>query len=430
MVDIMASNPFSRFLILWIGQFFSMIGSGLTSFALGIYIFQKTGSVTNFTMLLLCIFLPSVIIRPFGGVLADRFDRRLLMFLGDFGASFGTVFILILMYYQAGELWFIYLGIIISSVFGAFQNPAYKATVTDLLPKRLYDKASGLMQLANSSQYLVSPFIAGILLSFFDIKLIFIIDLCTFILAIITILWVRKGIGKTNLKKRTTKFISEFKEGIQELYNQKGVLWLITLTMLILFFVGLLQSLLVPMLLSLTDEKFTGIIQSITATGMIASSLVIGVFGSKKKYVKMLSISLFFTGISFSLIGANTNLIFITIAGFLFFCFLPFVNTSIEVLIRNNIANEKQGRIWSIISTITYFGSILAFLIAGFLADMVFNPLLAKGGLLSDSIGIIIGVGETRGIGLMFILAGLFVSTISVFILKIRSIRGLEKNID
>lgn len=420
------TRHFSRFFILWIGQFLSLIGSGLTSFALGIYIFQKTGSVTNFTMLLLCIFLPGIIFKPIGGVLADRLDRRLLMFFGDFGASFGTLLILLLMFYKPSGLWFIYLGIIISSIFGAFQDPAYKATITDLLPKDLYDKASGLMQLANSSQYLISPFIAGILLSFFDIQFIFMIDLLTFILAIITILWVRKSIGKTELRNQTSNFLHDFKEGFSELINQKGVFRLVLITMLVLFFVGLLQALLVPMLLSITDAKFTGIIQSITAAGMIAGSLVIGIFGSKKEYVKMLSISLFFTGVFFSLIGANTNLIFITIAGFMFFSFLPFVNTSIEVLIRNNIANEKQGRIWSIISTITYFGSIIAFLTAGILADKIFNPLLVPDGLLSSSLGKIIGVGETRGIGLMFIAAGVFISFISIILYKNSYIRKLE----
>ncbi len=422
------NKQYNKFLILWVGQFFSMIGSGLTSFALGIYVFQKTGSVTSFTMLLLCIFLPSVLIKPFGGVLADRFDRRLLMFFGDFGASLGTVFILILMHYLPSGLWFIYLGIIVSSISGSFQEPAYKATITDLLPKELYDKASGLMQLASSSQYLISPFIAGILLSFFNIKFIFMIDILTFILAVITTLWVRKSIGNIDLKRKTSKLLNDFKEGINELLNQKGVLWLVLITMFVLFFVGLLQSLLVPMLLSLTDAKFTGIIQSITAAGMIAGSLFIGIFGSKKKYVKMLSMSLFFTGVFFSLIGVNTNLIFITIVGFLFFSFLPFVNTSIEVLIRNNIDNEKQGRIWSIISTITYFGSIIAFLVAGFLADKIFNPLLQPGGLLALSIGKIIGIGETRGIGLIFIIAGIFISFISMIIFKNKYVRKLEFN--
>lgn len=425
-----SNKKFSNFFILWIGQFVSMIGSGLTSFALGVYIFQKTGSITNFSMLLLCIFLPVVIMKPLGGVLADKFDRRLLMFFGDFGSALGTILILVCMYLNQEGLWFIYLGTILSSVSGAFQEPAYKSTVTDLLSEKDYDKASGLMQLASSSQYLISPFIAGILLGYFNIYLIFAIDIITFLFAIIAILWVKNKIGKTTLVSRNSEFILDLKEGLFELFKQKGVFYLTLIIMLCLFFVGLLQSLIVPMLLSITDTKSVGIIQSVVGSGMIFGSLFLGIFGSTKKYIKMLSISLFFTGIFFSLIGISTNIVFITMAGFLFFSCLPFVNTSIEVLIRKNIANEKQGRIWSLTSTITYFGSIIAFSVAGPLADNVFNPLLRKNGILAETIGKVIGVGDYRGIGLIFILSGIFVSIISVFLIKNKAIRKLEPNIE
>lgn len=423
----MKENLFSKFIVLWFGQFISVIGSGLTSFALGIYILQKTGSVTEFTMLLLCIFLPSVLVKPFGGVLADRINRRTMMFIGDLGASFGTLFMLLMLGYLQDGLWFIYTGVAISSIFGAIQEPAYKASVTDLLPKDLYDKASGLMQLASSSQYLISPFIAGILLSLYRIEVIFFIDIGTFILALVSILWVRKNTGDFKAKSGNGRFLEDFKDGAKELIIQKGVLSLVVLTTVVLFFVGILQSLFSPMLLSLTDVKTVGIIQSIIASGMIAGSLIIGIFGYKKSYVKMLSVSLFFTGIFFALIGSSVNLVLIAIFGFVFFGWLPFVNTSIEVLIRNNIPNEKQGRLWAIISMLTYLGSIVAFLVAGILADNVFRPLLMPDGLLSYSLGRIIGVGDTRGIGLMFIISGIFISLGSLLIYYNKNIRRLDK---
>lgn len=423
----MRKNPFKIFLFLWFGQFISAIGSGLTSFALGIYLFQKTGSVTSFTMFLLCIFLPSVIVKPFGGVLADRVDRRLMMFIGDLGAAVGTLTIVLLMNHLQSGIWFIYLGTVISSVFGALQEPACKASVTDLLPKDLYDKGSGLMQLSSSSQYLISPLIAGILFSVYGITSIFIIDIASFVLALFTITWVRNSIGKIKQSNKTNNFLRDLKEGFGELLKQKGIFHLIVLTTSIMFFVGLLQSLFAPMLLSLTNAKTLGLIQTVIASGMIVGSLVIGTFGSIKKYVRILSLSLFFTGISFSLIGISTHLVLIALFGFMFFGFLPFVNTSIEVLIRNNIANEKQGRLWSLISTISYFGSVIAFLVAGMLADNIFTPLLMTNGILASSIGTIIGVGETRGIGLMFILSGAAISLIAFWIYSNKYISKLER---
>ena len=421
-------NLSSKFLIIWFGQFISMIGSGLTMFSLGVYVYQQTHAVSSYTFILLCVFIPPFILKPFGGILADRHDRRLMMLVGDLGATLGLLFIFFIMLRGDIQLWQIYLGIAISSTFSAFQEPAYKALVTDFIPKDQYAKASGLMQLAGSAQYLISPFLAGILLTLIDIKFIFMIDISTFLIASVIIIWTRRTSGKTKTEQAKQNFIDDFKEGIQEFSKNKGVVYLVVTTMLVLFFVGLFQSLFIPMLLSLTGPKTAGITQSICASGMLIGSLFIGLFGSKSKHVKVLSISLFLTGLFFANIGLSTSIIFITLAGFIFFATLPFVNTSIEVLIRKNIDNKKQGRVWSIISTITYLGSIVAFVVAGFLADKVFNPLLEVNGKLAGIVGSIIGIGESRGIGLMLIVSGVMISFISLLIFRNKFIKILDKN--
>jgi MFS family permease len=405
-----------------------MIGSGLTIFALGVYVYQQTHLVSSYTFILLCVFIPPFILKPFGGILADRYDRRLMMLIGDLGATLGLLFIFFMMSRGDIQLWQIYLGIAISSSFSAFQEPAYKALITDFIPKDQYAKASGLVQLAGSAQYLISPFLAGILLTIIDIKFIFMIDISTFLIASVVIIWIRKTLGKTKIKQSKQNFIDDFKEGIQEFSKNKGVVHLVVTTMIVLFFVGLLQSLFIPMLLSLTSTKTAGITQSICASGMLIGSLFIGLFGSKSKHVKILSISLFLAGLFFANLGLSTSIIFITMAGFMFFAVLPFVNTSIEVLIRKNIDNKKQGRVWSIISTITYLGSIVAFVVAGFLADKIFNPLLESNGILTQSVGLIIGTGEGRGIGLMFIVSGVIISFISLLIFRNKFIKNLDKN--
>jgi len=423
-----SENLSLKFLLIWFGQFISMIGSGLTIFALGVYVYQQTHLVSSYTFILLCVFIPPFILKPFGGILADRYDRRLMMLIGDLGATLGLLFIFFIMLRGNVQLWQIYLGIAISSIFSAFQDPAFKALITDLLPEDQYAKASGLMQLASSAQHLISPFIAGILLTIINIKFIFIIDISTFLIASIIIIWIRKTLQAVKAEQPKQNFMADFKEGITEFSRNKGVIWLVGITMAVLFFVGLLQSLLIPLLLSLTSPKLAGITQSVSASGMLVGSLFIGLFGSKNKHVKILSISLFLAGLFFANLGLSTSIIFIIIVGFMFFASLPFINTSIEVLIRMNIDNRKQGRVWSIISTITYFGSIVAFVVAGFLADKVFNPLLEVNGKLAGTVGSIIGVGEGRGIGLMLIISGIAISFISISILKNKFIRNLERN--
>lgn len=416
----------SKFLLIWFGQFISMIGSGLTIFSLGVYVFQQTHAVSSFTCILLCVFLPPFLLKPFGGILADRYDRRLMMLFGDLGATLGLLFIFFMMLKGTVQLWQIYSGIAISSIFSAFQEPAYKALVTDLIPRDQYDKASGLVQLAGSAQYLISPFLAGILLSLMDIQFIFMMDISTFLIASVITIWIRKASGTIQTEQLKQNFIIDFKEGIYEFSRNKGVVWLVGITMIVLFFVGLLQSLFIPLLLSLTGPKAAGITQSVCASGMLIGSSFIGLFGSKSTHVQVLSVSLFLAGLFFANLGLSRNIIFITTAGFLFFAVLPFVNTSIEVLIRKNIDNQKQGRVWSIISTITYSGSIVAFVAAGFLADKVFNPLLEVNGKLAGSVGSIIGTGADRGIGLIFIISGLMISVLALWAWWNRKIRGLE----
>ena len=171
------NHEYSRFLIVWFGQFISSIGGGLTAFALGIYVFELTGSATKYSMILLAAFLPSLLLKPIGGTLSDRINRQFLMILGDLGSAAGLIFIIMMMLLGMNDLWVIYLGTVISSIFVAFQNPAYKASVTDLVDKAFYSKASALMQLAESAKFLISPIVAGYLLKIMDIKGIIFIDI-------------------------------------------------------------------------------------------------------------------------------------------------------------------------------------------------------------------------------------------------------------
>lgn len=158
-------NNFYKFLLLWVGEFISSIGGGMTSFGLGVYVFSKTGSATAMTLVTLVGFLPTILLGAPAGVLADRYDRRLLMMLGDELSSLGVLFIFICMLQGNAALWQICLGVGISAVFSSLMAPAYRATVTDLLTKEEYAKASGLVSLADSARYLISPVLAGILLS-------------------------------------------------------------------------------------------------------------------------------------------------------------------------------------------------------------------------------------------------------------------------
>ncbi|MHB9132794.1 MAG: MFS transporter [Armatimonadota bacterium] len=418
-------KSFGRFFIVWVGQLVSNIGTGLTAFALGVYAYQQTHTATSFALVTLCSFLPSIVLRPIGGVLADRFDRRLMMVLGDLGSASGLVLILVIMFLGHIELWHIYLGVTISSIFVALQSPAYKASTTDLLTEEQFAKASGLVQLASSSQYLLSPIIAGFLLLIADIKTILMIDIATFTVAIIAVLFIKKDLKPVPKEQESLHFTKDLAEGWKAITANRGVLFLIVIISIVTFYIGFLQTLLGPMVLSFADAKTLGTVQSVSAIGMLASSLYISVFSKTRQYASMLVFGLGLAGLFFSLMGLTTNIYFIIGAGFCFFCALPFVNTSADVLVRTNIANEKQGRVWGIIGVVSQLGFIVAYCTAGFLADHVFNPLLTTGGYLVPTVGKIIGTGQGRGIGLLLIISGAFVVLLALITSGIKSIRAL-----
>ncbi|WP_231686980.1 hypothetical protein [Bacillus sp. JCM 19034] len=204
---------------------------------------------------------------------------------------------------------------------------------------------------------------------------------------------------------------------------------LIVLVSFLMFYMGIIQVLSKPMILSFADEKTTGILQTVVACGMMVSSIIIGNGLIKKNYVNVMIMSFIVSGITMAGFGATTSIPIIIIFGFLFFASLPFANACIDVLIRKSIDNDKQGRAWGLISLISQLGFVAAYVLGGVLADYVFNPALVEGGVLADTVGKMIGTGETRGIGLVIILAGMGLVVTALFVSKSKGIRDMETQI-
>ncbi|WP_019423399.1 MFS transporter [Paenibacillus sp. OSY-SE] len=420
-----SGKSFRKFLLLWSGQLISAIGSGLTSFGLGIYVFQQTGKASAMALVTLLAFMPSLLLSAFAGVLADRYDRRLLMVLGDGLSALGLVFILICMLSGEAQLWQICVGVTISSVFSSLLAPAYKATVTDLLTEEEYIRAGGFVQVAGSAKYLISPIIAGFLLTVSDIKLLLVIDICTFFVTVASTLAVRKGLASKKCEQAKS-FTREFKDGWGAISDNRGVLVLVIMSSVMTFFLGFIETLSTPMILAFSDSSVVGTLATIVATGMLVSSVIIGFLPIKRDYVKILSIALFCEGIFMAVFGLRENIVLLCISGFLFFAMMPFANTTLDFLVRTNIDNSVQGRAWSLIGLISQLGFVAAYALSGVLADYVFTPLLVDGGVLADSVGKIIGTGSGRGTGLLIIIAGILLCVTSVILYNLKSVKKLE----
>lgn len=274
-------KSFGKFMLLWSGDFISAIGSGLTSFGLGVYIFQQTGKASLMALITLLAFLPSLLLSPIAGVLADRYDRRLLMILGDSLSAVGLLFILVSLMQGEAQLWQICVGVSISSVFASLLEPAYKATITDLLTPAQYSKASGLGQIAGSAKYLISPMLAGFLLKFSDIRLLLILNICTFFITVATTLVVQKGLQSKKAEKGFS-FFAELKAGWNALIGKKGILTLVVMGALITFCLGFIQTLASPMILSFSDSATLGVVMTVITLGMLVSSILLGGISIKK----------------------------------------------------------------------------------------------------------------------------------------------------
>jgi len=418
------SNSFKRFLVLCLGEFVAAIGHGISSFGLSIYVFEQTGLASSTSLISLLAFMPALLLSPLAGVLADKYDRRLLMIMGDGLSALGIAFILFFMVRGEAAYWQICVGVTISSIFTSLVDPAFKATVTDLLSKEEYTKASGFIQLSSASKYLLSPAICAALFAFADIRLFLVIDICTVFVTVATTMFVRRGIVAKPDENRQT-LLEGFKTGFAILIKSKGVIILTVMGSLITFFVAAIQTLSTPMVLAFADKQILGVAVTVCSLGMLISSLILGAVPLKKNIMRTLFTALFLTGIFMILFGFRENVILVGVAGFLFFAMLPFANTSIDYLIRINVENEYQGRIWGFISIISQFGYVAAYAVMGPLADYVFIPLLVEGGPLAGSVGKVIGVSSGRGIGFMISIAGILLIVTSACVYQIKSVRKL-----
>jgi DHA3 family macrolide efflux protein-like MFS transporter len=421
------------FIIVWFGQFISLIGSGLTSFALDFWVYEQTKSVTQFTLTALFTTLPGLLISPIAGALVDRWDRRWTMILSDAGSALATLFITLVLFTGTIQIWHIYISISIISVCNVFQKLAGATTTALLVPKKNLGNASGLVQIGESASELFLPALAGILVFKFQLQGVLLIDFATYLCSLAALLIVRFPKRKT-----TSKNSNEGKQGLGSLkrdvmygwnyiVTRPGLLGLLIYFAISNFLVGIVSILIIPMLLAFVSSATVGTILSIAGIGTLVGSLVMSVWGGPKRRVYgilgfglLLGVCIVFAGLY-----PSPQLIAVAVFGGLF-CF-PFIASCSEVLMLSTVPTNVQGRVFALQGIIAGSSLPLAYLLAGPLADYVFEPLLSNSGPLASSIGRIIGTGAGRGIGLLFILLGILQFLVTLFSFFYTPLRILDK---
>lgn len=421
------------FFIIWAGQVISIIGSGLTSFALGVWIFQQTGQATPFAITVLFGTLPRLLLTPVAGSMADRWNRRWLMILADTGNALVTLAVVFLVLTDSLQIWNIYLVALVGSLFAAFQEPAYTASVTMLVPKKDLARASGLMQVAQSLEMLVSPLLAGILFGVIGLKGIVLIDFLTYFFAVGALLIVR--IPQPPLTTQVEqdgrgKIWRDALFGWQYLRQRRGLFNLLIYFALVNFLVNFSGVLNGPLVLSFSTPAVLGAIQTVLGLGMLLGGLVMGVWGGPKRRIAGVLGFITLGSLAFLTIGLRADPFWIGAGFFVFLFTVPIASGCSQAIFQTKVAPDVQGRVFAIRSLISRSIMPLAYLLAGPLADRLFEPMMRPGGALAESLpGMLLGVGAGRGIGLMFVISGLLLMVATTFAFLNPRIRNLESEL-
>jgi MFS family permease len=424
-------NKMRTFFVIWFGQFISQIGSGLSGFALGVWVYQQTGSATKFAVTVLLSMLPNIIVAPLAGALVDRWDRRIVMALSDSAAALATVLLACLLFFGHLQLWHIYVCTVIISLGGVFHSLSYSAITTILTPKEQLGRANGLIQLSQSAAPILSPLLAGVLVMTIGIQGVLFIDFATFVVAMATLFVVRVPVPGESTEADASKpsFLRQFTYGWIFIKARPGLRWLLTLFAMTNFAMAMVQVLIVPLILSFSSPGALGTVLSLSGGGLLAGSLIMSVWGGPKRRIRGILSLWIVQGLLLVLCCLHANLVLIAVM--IFGCLLtaPIVQGCSQVIWQRKTPLDIQGRVFAVRKMIAFSCTPIAYLLAGPLVDRVFEPMMAQNGALSGSVGRIVGVGPGRGTSLLFVCLGVFViATVTIGSLNQR-LRKVEQEL-
>lgn len=424
------------FLWIWLGQTVSMVGTGVTGFAISVWIYQTTGSVTQFTLAAVLVVLPGIVIGPFCGVLVDRWDRRWAMILADLGAASRIVFLLVLLSADRLELqvWHVYVAAVVRSLFEAVQVPAYMASVPLLVPKSQLGRVNGLIQFSFSASRVVAPAVAGLLLPSIGLGGLLWVDVATFLFALTTLAVVRiprppeASAGADD--QHPPSVWREATAGWQYLRGRTGLLAVALFVAAVNLVAGSAYVLVTPLLLALGKSATElGLVLSVGSLGMVLGSLVMGAWGGPAKKIWGLLIAAPTLGLGMLVVGLTTRLPAIVFGVVVFYFGLPVINACATSIWQVKVKPAIQGRVFALLRVVAQLSLPIAFLSAGPLADWL-EALMAEGAMLgAGPLGAVLGYGPGRGLGLLLASVGVLLMILGVIAPLIRRLRRVEEDL-
>jgi MFS family permease len=419
------------FIIIWLGQLVSVLASSMTHFALTIWMYQQTESVTALGLMQVFFITPFLLISPFAGVMVDRYNRKLMMMLSDLTAIVATAGIFILYSLGMLEFWHLYIAAVLNGIGNTFQWPAYSAAISTMIPKEQLGRANGLMSLMEAGPGVVAPLLAGVLLPFIGLTGILLIDVITFFFAVgaLLVVHVPQPRKTEEGQQQAGNIWSEAAYGFTYIFSRPSLLGL----QLVFFFGNLFSGIggtaMAPMILARTanDSLVFGTAQSAGAIGAVVGGILMSIWGGFKRRVHGVLLGWIFSSLGgMVLLGVGRDLSLWIPGMVLLSIFIPLVNGSNQAIWQAKVAPDLQGRVFSARRLIAWFSNPIAPLIAGALSDWVFEPAMRADTALASLFGPLVGTGPGAGMGLLVVVCGLAAALVGAAGYFIPAIRNAE----
>ncbi len=396
------------FTLVWLGQIISVLATNMTAFAFTIWVFEETGSATALGLMQVFFITPLLIVTPLAGVLVDRHNRKMMMMVSDLTAGLATISILTLQAFGALEVWHLYAAAIVQGLGNAFQWPAYSATISTMIPKEKLGRANGMMSLIEMGPGILAPMLAGTLLPVIGITGILSLDVVTFVLAVLVLVFVHipQPVRTAEGAQAQGNILKEAAFGFRYIFARPSLLGL----QLVFFFgnlcLGIAFILLAPMILLRTgnDAVSLGLVQSAGAIGGVLGGVLMSAWGGFKRRVHGVLAGWVVSSFFFSLVGLGTSLPLWIVAIALSSVISPIINGSNQAIWQSKVAPDVQGRVFSARMLIAWMTNPISPLIAGTLADYVFEPAMRAPSGLSSALDWLITPGPGAGMGLLIFL--------------------------
>ncbi len=376
----MKTKQLKPYLTLWSTQSLSALGSGMTSYALVLWLYLRSGSALGTALLSVCSYAPYVLMSIFAGALSDKWNKKCTMLVCDMLAALSTVAVFILIKTDALAAWHLYILNALNGLMNTIQQPASEVAATLLIPKDYYQKTSGLRSLSQSLNSILTPILATALFTFAGIDVVLIVDLATFGVAFLTLLIFIKIPENGERVPKQEKLLKSAKQGIVWIKNNPLILTLILYLACINLVASVYNAALPAMILSKPNggETILGIVNTCVGVATLVGSVLVTFLPTPKNRVKVISVTLLFSMSSENFLLAFGKTPFVWCVGaVLGWLFIPLMNANMDVIFRNVIPQEMQGRVYSCRNTLQFFTIPVGLLLGGLLVDEVFEPLMS-----------------------------------------------------